>query len=274
MKEYISKDGERPWHGDELVGIQQSVLYPLEQYYGRYGACVISGCEITGVSPNFNIAAGIVCIKHADGWKLAKYAGDIGVALPGYLSINKSTFSKDYNDQGTDDAGFDYTATFTAGVVAGSDTQLVIPDPADGTAIQFEDLVGSYAMSDVFNLPSNVFLPGSLNFRVNKISRTLHINGTFRINSAGWSNNGEPWPFALATIPAHMRPNSTRNFTCYVAYDTSDPNKWFKDATNSTYITQLSGTVDNGGNVHIRFLIPQSTIASYDVTVDAVISLD
>lgn len=193
MKELISEDGGRHCYGSEFVEAQAEVLQPLQGFFEQFGAIVISGCEITdGGGGTWDIAAGIVGIEHADGYKLARWAGDTGLTLPGYMTISKTTQTGNYGQPGSitvQDVSDTYTAIYTQGApVANNDTELVIPDQPfqPNSFIQgFKKLSNVTQQTFAFNITE---AEGTVYIIVNKSARLAYIKGNIDFkNIAGWT---------------------------------------------------------------------------------------
>lgn len=210
MKELISEDGGRHCYGSEFVEAQLEVLTPLQEFFSQFGAIVISGCAITdGGGGTWDIAEGIVGILHADGYKLARWAGDTGLTLPGYMTINKTTQTGDYGPTGSivvKDVADTYTAAFTSGApVANNDTELVIPDQPT----QPKKFVNG--LTKISNVAQQTFnfniteAEGTINIITNKAARLAYIKGNIDFKAiAGWATDVLPITLvAKATVVAN-----------------------------------------------------------------------
>lgn len=100
MQKQIQVLGERKWWGSDLIMIQNEVWKVLEGWLSQYGqACILSGCLVTPNGGNWDISAGIVLIKDADGnYQYALFAAVIDVVLPGYIVLNTVTTNILYED--------------------------------------------------------------------------------------------------------------------------------------------------------------------------------
>jgi hypothetical protein len=279
MKQHINNAGGKHWYGSHWVELQAESLDAIQGLASSLGAHVLAGCAIAvnGSAPQYDIAAGIVAINHADGFKIARFAGatNQNLSAGGYLSIAKAAVNGVYNS-GADVIAYDYTATFTAGAAPNSSAlYLPIPDPATGlTPRKLTRAIGKAATTTTTTIAATGFV-GSLDFSVNEAARTLRVKGVLNVDSiATRSGNGSTHPVFQVQLPVEMRPASRQYFTAFVEYNTANANKWFKDYTNSSYITQLTGYVDPDGGVWLIWLRPVASVASYDVNINAVLSLD
>ena len=133
MKEHVISTGGKEFYGSDILEHQTEALIPLQELVGSLGACVVSGCAITpnvGTPANYDIAAGIVAIRHADGFKIARLSAVTNVALPGHLTVSKTEHTGNYTDVGILPIAYTYQAQFNAGAApSGADTYLNIPAP-------------------------------------------------------------------------------------------------------------------------------------------------
>lgn len=281
MKELVVKTGGKHSKATDILEAQTETLEPLQAFFGNFGSCVISGLDISANGGNWDIAEGIVSIEHADGHKLARFAGATNVALPGYLSITKSTQQGDYGEIGFEvakDISDTYTATFTAGAPGVTDaTVLVIPAPTSGSINTFFDKIGTAANTTPITKNLSVFNTGtSLKFWVNKLSRSLHIQGTITIDSFNGVVTVPEGEYVLfsgggAELPTYMRPAVKQEFYASVVSTSPYP---FKGSNQSDYITVLTGNVDTNGLVYLRWVRPAGTLSTYQVRINAILQLD
>lgn len=223
MIEQLNKPGVKDWYGDDLLTLQTESLEVLQSFFSRMGAVVIDGCGISANGGNWDIAAGIVGIAHADGYKLARFAGATNVALPGYLEIDKTTQTGNYGT-GTDDISNTYEATFTAGGTpggAGSPDYLIIPSPAtalparlgEGFARDTITAWSSFTLTGLTGIAS-----GTVNVKVNRAARQVYIKGTYTTTGTfvAYATAITLVPIADlvadATIGKLVTPNSTQRF--------------------------------------------------------------
>lgn len=78
MKVLVLDLGGRPLTNDDLVVLQSESTASVAAPYTGHGAFIISGCEVTGTGPNYNVGAGIVFI---DG-EMMRFYGAGAVTLP------------------------------------------------------------------------------------------------------------------------------------------------------------------------------------------------
>ena len=73
--------GIKHWYGQDLLDLQGEPLYAIEYFLKRLGSCILQGCEVTGSTGNYNIAAGLVLlVDEAIGPKVCRFAGVSGVS--------------------------------------------------------------------------------------------------------------------------------------------------------------------------------------------------
>lgn len=280
MKEYINELGGRPWYGSELADLEAQPLEAIQTFFKRYGTCVLQGCAITANGGNWDIAAGLVAINHADGFKVAKFAGATNIALPGYLSIDKDVEQALYESTSNEDAVYDYTAVFTAGAPsAGDDTELIIPSPSGGTKpLSFDDMIARYSIEEVAHTTStgSVISASDMYAYHNRATAQLYIKGTATITNWGSLTGSDSIIAFFGTnfIPVRARPASKKYFHAYV----QDPGTnafYYKDINNTDYMKDFICTLDTNGTLNLRFIKPSSSFAGTTITVvfDAVINL-
>lgn len=78
MKILVLDLGGRPLTNDDLVVLQGEASAAVSALYAGRGAFIISGCEVTGTGPAYNVSAGIVFI---DG-EMMRFYGAGAVTLP------------------------------------------------------------------------------------------------------------------------------------------------------------------------------------------------
>lgn len=281
-EKYIDGLDGRKEYTTYLISVQKSSLDPLQGLFEQLGACIIKGCAITvhTAAPMYDIAAGIVAVNHADGYKLAWFAGvsNVNLSAGGYISITKTPVSGLYV-AGTDEVADDYTASFTAGAapVPGNPLYLTIPNPASNLyPKKFADGIGAGAKSAVTSLVITTF-PGSLDFWVNAAARTLNMRGSLQVTSSFWnvaSGNGGAWPVISTQLPAFMRPATRQYFTCRLNYSTAALSSWFKDVSGAMYITHLNGYIEPDGTIWLNWLRPAAGVSDYTVYVNEIMLLD
>lgn len=95
MKELVQVPGVRKWFGDEFTTIQDEIFAVIEGHFGNYSKqFIISGCVVDGTT----IGAGIIGLNHADGFKVCRFAGAMGVIFPLYLKAVKTEETRLYLD--------------------------------------------------------------------------------------------------------------------------------------------------------------------------------
>lgn len=283
MKEQVQVVGVREsWYGDDLLSLQTEALEPLQKFFSRFGAIILQGCEITDNGADWDISAGIVGIAHADGYKLARFEAVTAVALPGYLSIDKSVAQDDYGT-GVDDVSYEYTAVFTPGVApGGSPDYLVMPLPSTGDPANFDNGLARTSIPEWQTMPSATRSPlfvgaGDVNLSWNKAARLLYIRGSAVMknnpSSISAADNVQLLSIADFASMSLPLPSVRQYFIAHFDYRSSAGN-YFKDVNNSDYIKQLNGYVDPADGLNIGFIKPVSTVTEYTIYFNAVILID
>ncbi|MFN4249256.1 MAG: hypothetical protein ACK4EY_16130 [Flavipsychrobacter sp.] len=266
MKEHINDAGGKHWYGNHFVELQKETLDALQGFFKNFGACIISGCEITpnaGTPTNRDIAAGIVGINHADGYKIVRFAGATNVAASGYMgymSVLKTNVSGVYNS-GAGTIAYDYTAVFTTGS-APSSSSLYLPISEFASDRQdFNKALSSFQFTEWRTFSVSVpNASGTLKVRVDKIARRMHIMGTLLIkNMAAWFTDYEEITILpQATLAADavigswaLYPSvSTIVPTAFVS--STVPSLTLEDVNNLTII--MSGTAAYDGDLKVTAL--------------------
>lgn len=193
MQELFSDSGVRHCFGDDFVIAQAEALEPLQQLLSNFGAVIVSGCAVTPAGGGaYDIAAGIVAIRHADGFKVARFAGVSAVNLPGIITITKTTQTGNYGPTGSitvKDISYTYTAGYTfSAPIANNDTELVVPDPPAQPKRLTQGLTAlTNTTKQTFNI-STADAEGYINIVVNRAARLMYINGSIEFkNVAAWA---------------------------------------------------------------------------------------
>lgn len=99
MKQVFAETGGRPFVNDDLVTLQQELTAAVQAQFLGKGPFILSGCQVSGIGPNHNVAAGIVCL---DG-QLLRFAGAGAVSLPAQFQAGAAVLSdpRPYQTGGT-----------------------------------------------------------------------------------------------------------------------------------------------------------------------------
>jgi len=113
---------------------------------------------------------------------------------------------------------------------------------------------------------------GTINYRRNLLTRTLHLNGTLTVGAPG-SVGDPPMQHLLGTLPAEYRPAVKAPFTALYRYhDTAKP--LFTDLAGVDIIRGLYMEVLPNGNITMGIIKPNAGVTSYAVSFNEIISLD
>lgn len=281
---HVTGNGGKDWYSNQLCELQSEVLDPVQSFFGKYGACIVSGCEMT---PNANpalvdIAAGIIAIRHAtDGFKLCRYAGDTAVDVAGdvYWECVKTTVTGPYNGGGaTDDVAYTYTAELQTGIVPDSSDKYlqIATDGLDISQVHFEDVFNDANLTDWESISLvNVVGGSTLKARINKNAKLLYLQGIITIN--GFTGDGLNIQILAPSVnptkwPDYRYAPAVRQF--FTAYRLADPTAgtWITEVNNIDYLTQINGYADPDDLV----LLPPTPASgsSYTVYINAVLQLD
>ena len=108
--------GVREWAGDDLLELQSEPLKVLDSFFAQYGRCVIQGCDITPSGELYNVSAGLVLLKAADPadgtsrFMVMPFAGAVNVAMPLYLTVQRTIINETYADGNNKPIAYNYSA--------------------------------------------------------------------------------------------------------------------------------------------------------------------
>lgn len=278
MKEIVTSQTAKHIYADDVELSQKEPLEAIQSYFKQFGTCIIQGCELTPNGSNFDIGAGLVAVEHADGFKVARFAAVTNKALPGHITITKSTkngnhgLTPSYTSAVVENI---YTATWNdgaPGIVSGE--TLIINNPNTSYQNDFISRLAIAATTTSTIRQLTVFdTSDSLKFWANRIARTLHVQGDITINnfSGGTVLGDNNYPLFQTPLPESLRPATTQHFLATVISSSSFA---FKDKNQSDYIRTVTGIIETNGNVFLRWIRPQSSITTYDLKINAVLQLD
>lgn len=276
MKEHIQKAGLKHWYGDYLVDLQKEPLDALQALLEPLGSCILTGCEVTANGSNWDISAGVIAVRHnTDGFKVVRTAAVTNTTLPGYFTCAANTTQGNYNS-GTDDVYTTYSGTFTAGSPGAiNDESLIIPSqtaPAPPLT-KLVQALGNAAISEEVEVPATLFgaSPGSLKFRVNFLSRTLHIYGTIQVQNYAALNENPLELNNSLVLPEYMRPAVKQYFFGFPPANTSYA---ITDNNDKDYIRSVPLFVGIDGKITIYLIKANPSYGTqYPLEVNAVVSL-
>lgn len=256
MKEHIQVLGRKRWHGDHFIDLQKESLDAMQEYLKTFGAFIISGCVTTvnaGTPTNFDISAGLVAINHADGFKIARFAGVTNTPTLGYLTIAKTSIAGNYAT-GTATIIENYTAVHNASTLP-TYTSFHLPLVNVGQEpLSFTKAIRNYQYTNwVSFLVSTSKANGTIYMRVDKIAKRLHISAkSFLIKGmASWSSNIEP----IELISWSALTSNAEIGSFVAAYANTLPlsnccvdisGGMLEDASNKTTITNVQAIMDSG----------------------------
>lgn len=273
MNEIIVKLGGKHEYATDTKAAQTEALEPVQSYFKQFGACIIDGCAITPNGGNWDVAAGLVAIEHASGFKVARFAGVTNVALPGHLVIDETIVNGNY-ESGSDEVFRNYTAVWVNGAPGVSDdTVLKFGTPTTDIPHTFFRAAGIKANSAVETINANIFiggLPGQpINFWINQLARTLHMQATIVVRDYSILTETQ-WPLFSVNLPLHMRPAAKQYFTAHVVASSSYP---FVDSQNKDYVRAVPGYIDNTGACFLHIIKPNNG-GTYTIHINAIMQLD
>lgn len=99
MKQVIADTGGRPFANDDFLTLQAELTAAVQAQFLGKGPFILSGCQVSGAGPSYNVSAGIVCL---DG-QLLRFTGAGAVTLPMQLQAGAAVLSdpRPYQTGGT-----------------------------------------------------------------------------------------------------------------------------------------------------------------------------
>lgn len=277
MNEIIVMPGGKREHATDTLAAQTEALEPLQEFFKEFGACIISGCEITlntpGTPDTYDVAGGIVSVLHDDGHKLARFEGVTNVNLPGHITIVKAVETGVY-ESGIDDVFWNYTAQWNAGTPGVIDDKtLMFGVPATNIPTTFKRAAGFKSNTAVEVRSLLIFIGGlpaqEIKFWVNEFSRTLHMQATLVVRDYAGINEGTNLLFGTP-LPLNMRPTARQWFTAYVDTNSAFP---FIDTQNKDYVRTMTGFVEPNGIAALNLVKPVNG-GNYNIRINAIMQLD
>jgi len=291
MKEFVQKLGIRPWHGDELVALQNESLESLQRLLKPMGSMILDGVVGSGTGP-YAFTAGLVAMKYpGDDYKIARFGGVSMVPTPGVgiIYLQKATTQKLYNDGNNHDAMVEYTATFMSDTDPGytaldaslaTDEKLYISaNPSFPYRQDFAVGVRNLAMGPWVTV-TNPILSGaqnqvsafSIQYRINHAAGQVFLRGNVTVKV---QPNQNLYPFGTFAqwkqfvdlgMNAFFYPDVEQYFTGTIRYDTIG-NTFHMDFVNQDFLTVFGLSVDTIGRLNIGLIRPQTNLAPGEYTV-------
>lgn len=288
MKEHIQLTGTKSWYGDQLLELQHENLEVLHRFFKEVGPCIINGCEVTvastgmgGVPLTWNIAAGIVAIDHADGFKVCRFPGASGVDFASgiYLYVTKTAVTGRYKGGITANVAFTYAAAHATGAVPTPGSPLYLPLNSTANQVfttRFFDALGAKALGSWQSLTlAGTGVSGTLKCKLDRIGRLLHIQGS--ITFASFSGNGvvrqiiAPTPGIGNYWPIGFEPDVRQYFKAHREYDPAGAS-YIRETSTVDYLTDLDCWADADG-LFVATKTPASG-SSYTVKINACVQVD
>lgn len=278
MKQYVQEAGVRPWHGNELVDLQGENMDSIVAFLKKFGAFIVDGVDVSGSGP-YSFSDGLVFMEHpTDGWKMARFAGDVSTSGYGLLYLDKTVTQKLYNDGNNHDAVYEYTALFLDDGDVGyaaldaslTDDQKIYLGFDFAYKQEFDQAFKSYAVPAFSTeaaaiLSATQLTAATVQTRVCRATGQVHIKGSVTVtNSNTFGLPGQWLPVkALSTLFGQISaPAQPVYFTGVVRYGYPYYNL---EQTGLDYIDVIGLSIDNDGKLYIGAKRPQSPTGSYTV---------
>ncbi len=265
--------GGFPLTQDELDYLQQAYTECLNAFavMGGSGPTLINGMDVSVSGPTTTIA---------DGWffyngDLIKFNAGSYTTIPVgdvvLVNITPTAASLTYNDGSSFGAVLNKTATLLLGPSATTATQFPFTDLQP-----FQVVFGQHGRETGWNslvvstLPADGGVTGTIYYKKNLLTNSLHIRGFLIANNA---QNFAASPGALfslmGTLPSEYIPNNNTFFVghYYVA-------SLIKDDLGVAWIKHVTGIINTGGQILFNWIRPDIAISAYGIEFNTTIPLD
>ncbi len=190
MKYYKQETGVRPWHGDEMIGLQKETLdliAALASQVSSNSAMIISGCEVTPSGSNVDISPGHLGFVDGSNYVIATFDGLTSVLPTVHLGLQKTNTNKPYLNGQNKLAVTEYKAVQAT---AGPST-LSMENPARLTQMLVQDqaITGAINFDNSGQLQPPYQISGTINYRITPATGMVTIYGTFSIGQFSSNDN-------------------------------------------------------------------------------------
>jgi hypothetical protein len=265
--------GGFPLTQDELDYLQQAYTECLNAFavMGGNGPTLINGMDVSISGPTTTIA---------DGWffyngELIKFNTGSYTTIPFgdvvLVNITPSATSLTYNDGSSFGAVLNKTATLLLGPSATTSTQFPFSDLQP-----FQLAFGLHGRESAWNsltvstAPADGGVTGTIYYKKNVLTNTLHIRGFLTANNA---QNFSPSPGALyslmGSLPAGYIPNNDTFFIGHYFVSSL-----IKDDLGVAWIKHFTCVLNTGGQIFVNWIRPDISISAYGVEFNTTIPLD
>jgi hypothetical protein len=265
--------GGFPLTQDQLDYLQQAYTECINAFalMGGTGPVIISGMEV-------NVAGGTTSI--ADGWffyngEVIKFnTGSYTTILPGdtvLIDIAPLATSLTYNDGSTFGAILNKTATLLLGPSATTPTQFPF-----SSMQPFQLVFGQRGREATWNAlavstpPGSGGVTGTINYKKNVLTNTLHIRGFLTANNAqNFTASPGAGFYSMGILPIEYRPLNNTYFVAQYFLGTL-----VLDDLNISWIKHFACGVNTLGQISVNWIRPDIAIAGYAINFNAIIPLD
>lgn len=288
MKEFVQTAGIRPWHGDELVALQNEPMESIQRLLKPMGPMILDGVIGSGAGP-YAFTGGLVAMKYpGDDYKIARFAGASLVAAPGtgIIYLQKTTTQKLYDDGNNHNAMVEYTATFIAQSDPGyatidaslaSDEKLfisanpILPYRQD-FAVGMKSLgMGPWVTvtNPILNTANQQISARSIQYRINRFTGQVHLRGSVTVKVVNPNTFGTlaQWKmFVNLGMNVFFYPDVEQYFTGTIRTDTIG-NTYHQDLGQVDFLKTFGFSIDTSGNMYIGLVRPYTNLAPDNYTV-------
>lgn len=111
---------------------------------------------------------------------------------------------------------------------------------------------------------------GTLYYKKNHLTNTLHIRGTLSAaNAQNFAGMPGSLSYVMGIIPANYRPINMAYFIAQYFISSG-----IKDDVNVSWIKQVNCVINTAGQILINWLKPESTVLSYGISFNTILPLD
>ena len=283
----FSFSGGFPLTQDRLNDMQNAYAECLDALGRVTGAAatsgvILSGCGLHITGSVYGIAAGyIYCTDSSGNGQVVRVPGQTGVTITGgnvpYLSIDDHATSLTYNDGGVHASVIDRYATLVPAATGTSvpgillEMSMMVPY---GTALGLNYREQTW-QTLVVNTPAGEGgVTGNVYYKKDTISNTLQIKCDLMgaANAQNFPANTDSIWVLMGTLSSAYCPADTVFFTAHVITVLSSLISL--DHTNVEYIRTVECLVQSNGNLFMRWIQPDTSIAGYTVRFNSIVPLD
>ena len=210
---------------------------------------IISGCEIDGSL----ISAGWMYWQG----ELMYFLGGNIVVGGQFITVLETRGAAKFADNSNKEVYITKQVKLTT--VAGAN-----PDVTNGSIKRYQEVFGALTEYNDYNtiaVPAVYGASGNINYRINHLAQTLHVQGSITITNAQ-SIASPPIYSVMGTVAAPFMPANTVPFVCSVRYHSAG---YILEANGTEHLTSINAELDNAGSFNFGFIRPDVAVTSYTI---------